>query len=180
MRPEDVPSDTPLRDMRYSKIKDSPVLRMVLLVHYEMVTYDVPKRSYQTLLGLIDRCIMRQREQKNMRQTQVDLRLMIEGKDQMAAPAKTKGNEKDTATPAPKKGKSPRKETNSLRRLQCFPKAKQKLMRRPGPARARSRGTRPSPPMARATGARSKSDANSSSLPVVSVGTATNARTVIQ
>ncbi|CAE7780336.1 Glutathione S-transferase [Symbiodinium microadriaticum] len=77
--------------------EDSPVLRMVLLVHYEMVTYDVPKRSYQTLLGLIDRCIMRQREQKNMRQTQVDLRLMIEGKDQMAAPAKTKGNEKARA-----------------------------------------------------------------------------------
>ena len=46
MRPEDVPSDNALRDTLHSKIKDSPALKMELLVHYDMLNYDDPKRSY--------------------------------------------------------------------------------------------------------------------------------------
>ena len=91
MRPEDVPSGTVLRDTLHSKIKD-----------------DDPKRSYKTLLHLMDRCVQKQREQKNLQQTQVGLQQMIQGKDMMTAlAAKTKGS--DTATPAPKKPSKPPK-----------------------------------------------------------------------
>ena len=55
MRPEDVPSGTALRDTLHSKIKDSPALKIELLVPYVMLNYDDPKRSYRTLLHLIDR-----------------------------------------------------------------------------------------------------------------------------
>ena len=71
MRPEDVPSDAALRDTLHAKIKDSPALKMELLVYYDMLSYDDPKRSYKTLLHLMDRCIQKQREQKNLQQTQV-------------------------------------------------------------------------------------------------------------
>ena len=106
MRPEGVPSETALRDTLHSKIKDSPMLKMELLVHYNMLTYEHKDRTYQNLLGMIDRCIMRQRENKNQAQNHHGLRQMIEGIDNLAAPAKTanKDNEKESATPAPKKG----------------------------------------------------------------------------
>ena len=109
MQPNDVPSDTVLRDTLCSNFKGSQVLKLELNVHYEMLSYDDPTRSYKTLLQLMDRCIMPQREQKNLAQTQIGLRLMVEGKDQMTVPAKTKGSGKDTATPAPKKGNRPTK-----------------------------------------------------------------------
>ncbi|OLP79101.1 hypothetical protein AK812_SmicGene40656 [Symbiodinium microadriaticum] len=56
MRPEDVPSGAALRDTLHGKIKDSPMIKTELLVHYDMLA---PKRSYQNLLGIMDRCIMR-------------------------------------------------------------------------------------------------------------------------
>ncbi|CAE7220807.1 unnamed protein product, partial [Symbiodinium microadriaticum] len=51
MRPEDVPPDNALRDTLHSKIKESPALKMELLVYYDMLQYDDPKRTYQTLLS---------------------------------------------------------------------------------------------------------------------------------
>ena len=60
MRPEDVPSGAALRDTLHGKIKDSPMIKTELLVHYDMLA---PKRSYQNLLGIMDRCIMRRCEQ---------------------------------------------------------------------------------------------------------------------
>ena len=108
MRPEDVPSDNALRDTLHAKIKDSPALKWELLVSYDMLNYDDPKRSYQHLLHLMDRCIQRSREQKMLKQTQNGLQLMIQGKDTLSAmAAKTKGSE--TATPAPKKPTKPPK-----------------------------------------------------------------------
>ena len=108
MRPQDVPSNNALRDTLHSKIKESPALKMELLVHYDMLNYDDPKRSYQTLLHLIDRCIQKQREQKMLKQTQIGLQQMIQGKDPLSAlAAKVKGSE--AATPAPKKPTKPPK-----------------------------------------------------------------------
>ena len=108
MRPEDVPSDNALRDTLHAKIKDSPALKWELLVHYDMLSYDDPKRSYQHLLHLMDRCIQRSREQKMLKQTQNGLQLMIQGKDTLSAmAAKAKGSE--NATPAPKKPTKPPK-----------------------------------------------------------------------
>ena len=95
MRQEDIPSEKALRDCLYNnKIKDSPAMKWELGLHYENLSYDVPERSYGNLLNIIDRTIMRRREQSNLTQTQVGLRQMLEGKDLLAAPAKT-------ATPAP-------------------------------------------------------------------------------
>ena len=108
MRPEDVPSDNALRDTLHAKIKESPALKMELLVSYDMLNYDDPRRSYQHLLHLIDRCIQRMREQKMLKQTQAGLQLMIQGKDSLSAmAAKVKGSE--AATPAPKKPPRPPK-----------------------------------------------------------------------
>ncbi|CAE7949677.1 unnamed protein product [Symbiodinium sp. KB8] len=108
MRPEDVPSDNALRDTLYAKIKESPALKMELLVSYDMLNYDDPKRSYQHLLHLMDRCMQRAREQKMLKQTQNGLQLMIQGKDTLSEKAaKAKGSE--TATPAPKKPTKPPK-----------------------------------------------------------------------
>ena len=97
MREEDIPCEKALRDCLYNKIKDSPAMKMELGLHYEHLTYDDPKRSYGNLLSIIDRTIMRRREQSNLVQTQVGLRQMLEGKDLLAAPAKT-------TTPSPKGG----------------------------------------------------------------------------
>ena len=108
MRPEDVPSNNALRDTLYAKTKVSPALKMELLVSYDMLNYDDPKRAYQHLLHLMDRCIQRSREQKMLKQTQNGLQLMIQGKDTLSAmAAKTKGSE--SATPAPKKPTKPPK-----------------------------------------------------------------------
>ena len=108
MRPEDVPSDNALRDTLYAKIEESPALKMELLVSYDMLNYDDPKRSYQHLLHLMDRCIQRAREQKMLKQTQNGLQLMIQGKDTLSEKAaKAKGSE--TATSAPKKPTKPPK-----------------------------------------------------------------------
>ena len=51
MRPEDVPSDNALRDTLHSKIKESPALKMKLLVYYDMLLYDDPKRSLQDIVA---------------------------------------------------------------------------------------------------------------------------------
>eukprot|EP00439_Symbiodinium_sp_Y106_P055637 s2913_g7.t1 len=67
---------------------------IALGLHYENLSYYDPKRSYGSLPNIIDRTIMRRREQSNLTQTQVGLREMLEGKDLLAAPAKT-------AAPAP-------------------------------------------------------------------------------
>ena len=71
MREEDIPSEKALRDCLYNKIKDSPAMKMELALHYEHLTHDDPKRSYANLLSIIDRTIMRRREQSNLVQTQV-------------------------------------------------------------------------------------------------------------
>ena len=107
MRLEDIPSETASRDSLYNKIKDSPAVKFELGLHYENRSCDDPKRSYQNLLNIIERCIMRRREQSNLVQTQIGLRQMLEGKDMLAAPAKTHDKDKSTATPAPKGGGKP-------------------------------------------------------------------------
>ena len=101
MRPEDIPSEKALRDLLHSKIKESPGMKFELGLHYENLTYDDPKRSYKHLMNIIDRTIMRRREQSNLTQTQIGLRQMLEGKDLLAAPAKP--------TPPPPTGGKPNK-----------------------------------------------------------------------
>ncbi|CAE7336630.1 unnamed protein product [Symbiodinium sp. KB8] len=129
MRPEDVPSDTALRDTLHSKIKESPALKLELTVHYDMLTYDDAKRSYKTLLHIMDRCIWRQREQKMLKQTQAGLQQMIQGKDLLSAmAAKAKGTE--AATPAPEKPTKPPKHEDAapvLPQSTAKAHAKQKL-----------------------------------------------------
>ena len=95
MRQEDIASEKALHDCLYNKIKDSPAMKWELGLRYENLSYDDPKRSYGNFLNIIDRTSMRRREQSNLTQTQVGLRQMLEGKDLLAAPAKT-------AIPAPK------------------------------------------------------------------------------
>ena len=108
MRPEDVPSDNALRDTLHAKIKDSPAVKWELLVFCDMLNYDDPKRSYQHLLHLMDRCVQRSREQKMLKQTQAGLQSMTQGKHALSAmAAKVKGSE--AATPAPKKPPKPPK-----------------------------------------------------------------------
>ena len=63
-------------------------MKFELGLHYENLSYDDPKRSYKNLMNIIDRTIMRRREQSNLTQTQIGLRQMLEGKDLLAAPAK--------------------------------------------------------------------------------------------
>ena len=69
-RPEDVPSEKALRDLLHNKIKESPGMKFELGLHYENLSYDDPKRSYKNLMNIIDRTIMRRREQSNLTQTQ--------------------------------------------------------------------------------------------------------------
>ena len=85
MPQEDVPSEKALRDLLHNKIKDSPGMKFELGLHYENLSYDDPKRSYKNLMNIIDRTIMRRREQSNLTQTQIGLRQMLEGKDLLAA-----------------------------------------------------------------------------------------------
>ena len=150
MRPEDVLSDTALRDTLHSKIKESPALKMEIFVYYDMLNYDDPKRSYQTLLSLMGRCIRKQREQRNLHQTQIGLQQMVQGKDQKAVLAKSQGGGKDTAVPARKKGGKPKNEEAAW----SCPKAKRKLMQRPSPERVMtkaSKGKDPNPPLGKRT-----------------------------
>ena len=72
-------------------------MKFELGLHYENLNYDDPKRSYKHLMNIIDRTVMRRREQANLTQTQIGLRQMLEGKDLLAAPAKP--------TPSPTGGK---------------------------------------------------------------------------
>eukprot|EP00439_Symbiodinium_sp_Y106_P022386 s5610_g2.t1 len=93
-------------------------MKFELGLHYENLTYDDPKRSYKHLMNIIDRTVMRRREQSNLTQTQIGLRQMLEGKDLLAAPAKptpppptggkpNKGNGKpDDAAPVPPQSKA--------------------------------------------------------------------------
>ena len=71
MRREDVPSKKALRDCLYNKIKDSPAMKWELGLHYEHLHYDDPRRSYENLIEIMDRVIMRKREQANLAQTHV-------------------------------------------------------------------------------------------------------------
>ena len=143
MREEDIPSEKALRDCLYNKIKDSPAMKMELALHYEHLTHDDPKRSYANLLSIIDRTIMRRREQSNLVQTQVGLRQMLEGKDLLAAPAKPQLH--------PPKGdssqESPTREVEHLAtQLPCFLKARQRPAQRRKPSRRKQPGvSRPIP-----------------------------------
>ena len=65
MRPEDVPSEKALRDPEHNKIKDSRAMKWELGLHYENLSYDDPKRSYGNLMDIIDRTIVRRREQSD-------------------------------------------------------------------------------------------------------------------
>ena len=107
-RPEDVLSDTALLDTLHSKIKDSPMLKMELLLHYDMLPYD--------LLGMTDRYMMKQRESQP--QTHIGLRQWIK--------TANKDNEKEGPTPAPKKGAKNKQRSKKLH-LFCL-EAKQKHM----------------------------------------------------
>ena len=92
-------------------------MKFDLGLHYENLGYDDPKRSYSTLLNIIERTIMRKREQSNLAQTQVGLRQMLERKDLLAAPAKPHDKDKK----------------NPMTLLRCYLKAKPRLMQRPRP-----------------------------------------------
>ena len=101
-----------------------------------MLTYDDPKRSYKTLLHLIDRCIQKQREQKMLKQTQVGLQQMIQGKDPLPAlAAKTKGTE--SATPAPKKPTKPPKHEEAA---PVLPQSKAKAHAKPKASKGKGKG----------------------------------------
>ena len=101
-----------------------------------MLPYDHPKRSYETLLHLIDRCIQRNREQKNLQQTHIGLQQMVQGKDLMAVPARTKEIEKDKAVPAPKKGGKPKNEEAAP----VLPQSKAKAHAKPKPGKGGGKG----------------------------------------
>ncbi|CAE7416372.1 unnamed protein product, partial [Symbiodinium microadriaticum] len=104
MRREDVPPKKASRDCLYNKIKYSPAMKWELGLHYEHLHYDDPRRSYENLLAIMDRVIMRKREQANLAQTQVGLRQMLDGKDLLAAPARGSGKDVSPSAPAPKGG----------------------------------------------------------------------------
>ena len=145
MRPEDVPSEKALRDLLHSKIKDSPGMKFELGLHYENLSYDDPKRSYKHLMNIIDRTIVRRREQSNLTQTQTGLRQMLEGKDLLAAPAKPTPPSTG-GKPSKGNGKSDDAAPVLLRaRPKPMPRAKASLRRLrgvhlliPSPTRARS------------------------------------------
>ena len=59
------PANIPLmkfRDIFHSKIKESSMMKMKLLVYHDMLKYNDPKRSYKILLDLMDKYIQKQRE----------------------------------------------------------------------------------------------------------------------
>ncbi|CAE7187272.1 unnamed protein product, partial [Symbiodinium sp. CCMP2456] len=93
VRPEDVPSETALTDTLYSKIKDSPALKQELCVRYDMLNYDDPNRSYQKLLHIVERCIRRNRENRNQQQ--------IRGGKGNGNTSGKKGNKTDNENAAP-------------------------------------------------------------------------------
>ena len=120
-------------------------MKFELGLHYENLSYDDPKRSYKNLMNIIDRTIMRRREQSNLTQTQIGLRQMLEGKDLLAAPAKpaapstggkpNKGNGKpDDAAPV-----LPQSKAKAHAKVKAKPKkAAGANLRMPSPTRARS------------------------------------------
>ena len=179
MRPEDVPSENALRDTLHSKIKESPALKMELLVYYDMLTYDDPKRSYKTLLHLIDRCIQKQREQKMLKQTQVGLQQMIQGKDPLSAmAAKAKGTE--AATPAPKK---PTKQPKHEEAAPVLPQSKAKAHAKAKAGKGKGKGKdrdRSESVDAKAKMKHMRYDAGSSFLKGVNAGLGISAHTAIQ
>ena len=87
MRPEDVPSKNALRDLLYLKIKGSTVMKLELQLLYEIHAYDDAERSYEKLLQIMDRAIARQRESKNLQDTNTGLHQMVQGRKLLAAPA---------------------------------------------------------------------------------------------
>ena len=131
MRPEDVPSGTALRDTLHSKIKDSPALKMELLVPYVMLNYDDPKRSYRTLLHLMDRCIQKRREQQNLQHTS-----WSSADDTGQGLDEQPKGVKDTATPAPKKTGKPKTEDAAP----VLPQSKAKPHAKPKPGKGGGKG----------------------------------------
>ena len=100
-------------------------------------------------------------EQSNLTQTQVGLRQMLEGKDLLAAPAKSQ--DRSHAAPAPKVAESQIKGmVNQVMQLRCYLKAKLKPMRRLKPSQRRQPGA--SLRIPRVTRARSTFVASSISL----------------
>ena len=73
LRPEDVPSKNALRDLLYLKIKGSNLMKLELQLLYEIHAYDDTERSYEKLLQIMDRAIARQRENKNLHDTNTGL-----------------------------------------------------------------------------------------------------------
>ena len=120
MRPQDVPSETALHDTLYDEIKDSPLLKMELLVHYDMLQHDYPEKTYRHLLVMIDRVIMPSGRRRTSSKLKAGLKLMVDGKDSLAAPAKKKGGTDQTAS---KKGDKPNKNEDAA---PVLPKGKAK------------------------------------------------------
>ena len=87
MRPEDVPSKNALRDLLYLKIKGSNLMKLELQLLYEIHAYDDAERSYEKLLQIMDRAIARQRESKNLHDTNTGLHQLVQGRNLLAAPA---------------------------------------------------------------------------------------------
>ena len=122
------------------------LVKLELELHYENLSYDDPKRSYSNLMNIIDRTIMRRREQSNLTQTQIGRRQMLEGKALLAAPAKpavpssggkpNKGNGKpDDAAPVLPQSKAKAHAKMKAKPIRRVPGANLQI---PNPTKARS------------------------------------------
>ena len=106
MRPEDVPSKNALRDLLYLKIKGSNLMKLELQLLYEIHAYDDAERSYEKLLQIMDRAIARQRESKNLHDTNTGLHQLVQGRNLLAAPAPEPKGQPPQPPPNPQNTKS--------------------------------------------------------------------------
>ena len=86
MRHEDVRSKNALRDLLYLNVKGSNVMKLELQLLYEIHSYDDPDRSNEKLLQIMDRAIARQRENKNLQDTNTGLRQLVTGEISLPRP----------------------------------------------------------------------------------------------
>ena len=106
MRPEDVPSKNALRDLLHLKIKGSNLMKLELQLLYEIHAYDDAERSYEKLLQIMDRAIARQRESKNLHDTNTGLHQLVQGRHLLAAPAPEPKAHPHQPPPAPPNAKA--------------------------------------------------------------------------
>ncbi|CAE7749097.1 GIP [Symbiodinium sp. CCMP2456] len=112
-------------DQKMNVFKQTWLEIIELCVQYDMLNYHDPERSYRKLLHMMERCIRRNRENRNQQQISSGLNLMVAGKDSMSAlAAKVKGGGKGNGTAPGKKGNKADNENVLLLRAQrmqvCF------------------------------------------------------------